>query len=85
MGQIEDTLKHEGVPNVAIKELLKTTDNGEPKKCFQELSRTERGYRSYQLSPSTVTKQWQFGGKEAGEVLTRHRHCSASSFFSIFN
>lgn len=35
MGQIKDTLKHEGVSNVA-KELLKTIHNGEPKKCLQE-------------------------------------------------
>lgn len=41
MCQIKDTLKHEGVPNVATKELLKITDNGEPKECSQELCRTE--------------------------------------------
>lgn len=35
MGQTKGTLKHEGAPNVAVKELLKTTDNREPKKCLQ--------------------------------------------------
>lgn len=78
MGQIKETLKHEGVSNVAIKELMKTIDNGESKKCLQELPRTEGDYRSYQLSPSTVTKQQQFWGKETAEVLTRHRLWSAS-------
>lgn len=58
--QTEDTLKLEDIPNVAIKQLLKTTGNREPKKCLQELSRTERDYRSYQLSPSTVVEQQKF-------------------------
>lgn len=45
MCQIKDTLKHKGIPNVAIKELLKILNNGEPKKSLQELCRTD--YRSY--------------------------------------
>lgn len=79
MSQIKGTWKHDSVPNVAIK----LTEIGNRETSAQTVL-TERFFVLSALS-ITSNKTTAFWGKEVGQVLTRHRHQSASSLFSIFN
>lgn len=53
MDQIKDTLQHEVVCNVAIKELLKTGDR-EPRKHFQEQTSIIYSRSSHSRGPTSI-------------------------------